>query len=81
MSKTLLLTMKHCGGCAAVKQELADAIASGEVEEVAHNSEKGMQIAEELNLDEVPECIQENDDGSYSLCSLPDLLERKGHKH
>lgn len=81
MSKTLLLTMKNCGGCAAVKKELAEAIAMGEVEEVQHTSEKGRRIVEELDLDEVPECIEESEDGTFLRCSLEDLLERKGRKH
>jgi hypothetical protein len=80
MSKTLLVTQKGCGGCEGVKNALADVIASGEVTEVSITSDKGEKIADQLGLDWVPECVTDNEDGTYTKCSLEKLLDEKGKK-
>jgi hypothetical protein len=76
MTKTLLITQKACGGCAAVKKALKDELSSGEIEEVPIETERGEKIADELGLDMVPECVYD-DDGRYSKCDLERLLDKK----
>lgn len=76
MPKTLLVTQKSCGGCAAVKRALSSELASGEIEEVPIESEKGEKIADELGLDMVPECVIE-EGGTYAKCDLDELLRKK----
>lgn len=76
MAKKMLITQKGCGGCAEVKDALKDEIASGQIEEVDAESERGEKIANELNLDMVPECVEEVN-GKYKKCSLDKLLKGK----
>jgi len=80
MSRTLLVTQKGCPGCEGVKDSLSGALASGEITEVPITSEKGEIIQDLLNIDWVPECVTENDDGSFTKCSLDDLIKKKGKK-
>ena len=76
MPKTILITQEKCGGCKAVKRALADELTSGSIREVPIESEEGEKIADELELDMVPECVIE-DNGKYSKCNLEDLLAKK----
>ena len=76
MGKKMLVTQKGCGGCADVKAALKEEISRGDIEEVDAESAKGETIAEELNLDMVPECVEEVN-GKYKKCNLDKLLKGK----
>lgn len=80
MPRKLLVTQDGCGGCKAVKRMLADSLASGEIEEVSVYSEKGKKIADELDLEEVPECVEEFEDGTFIKCDLEQLVKEKGKR-
>lgn len=73
----LLLTMKGCGGCAQVKEMLKDDLKSGKIRELTAESAEGKKVADMLKLEEVPECIEKGEDGSYKVCSLEAMLKNR----
>ena len=78
MAEKILVTQKGCGGCEGVKKALSEAISKGEIREVAITSDEGNRIADELDLDWVPECVEKSADGKYTKCSLDNLIKEKG---
>lgn len=78
MPKTILVTQRGCPGCSQVKDMLSEGIKKGEIQEIPIESARGRVIAEELDLDEVPECVEE-ENGKFTRCSLDKLID-KYHK-
>lgn len=74
MKEKILLTMESCGGCHHVKKELKPLLDDGTIREVSVRTEEGRTIAKELNLRDVPNCV-EIDNGKYTVCDLEDLLD------
>jgi hypothetical protein len=79
MSKKLLVTQKGCPGCAQVKEMLSEPLHNGELQEVPIESSRGRVIAEELDLDEVPECVEE-ENGKFTKCNLDALIHKYERK-
>jgi len=75
MSEKALLTSEGCGGCHHVKKELKSLLDDGTIREIKTSTEEGKTIAKELGLRQVPECLEKDPSGKWSVCDLEDLLD------
>lgn len=64
-----MLTREDCGGCAEMKEALADPIAKGEISVVDVKSEEGQKAVSVLKVEYVP-TIYFDDNGTYHRCEI-----------
>jgi glutaredoxin len=74
MPKKSILVHPSCGFCKATEKILAEKIASGEIGVIDAATKEGYTIAKNLGIKGVPDCVEEQDDGTYKVCNLEDLL-------
>lgn len=76
MSKKILVFHPDCGACKPIKEALKERIASGEIGMLDASTEEGFKIAKDNGVTGVPECLEQNEDGTYKACSLEELLKK-----
>jgi hypothetical protein len=74
MVKKLIVTHPGCGACRSVREKLKDAFSAGTVREVSVTTDEGYNIAKKLGLNAVPQCVIDNEDGTYGFCSISELM-------
>ena len=72
--KLMLVKHKDCGYCAVMESKLKEKIESGEIGIIDASTKEGYDLAAKLGIGGVPECVKRSDDGTYTKCSLEDLL-------
>jgi thioredoxin-like negative regulator of GroEL len=74
--KTLLLVADDCPVCTDVKENVfKKALQEGKLELVRDGTDKAREVAKQLNIRSVPECVLEKD-GKYSICSIDALVQK-----